>query len=183
MTKFGVRRILPVGLALSTVALLLFAQLPVDGHYFRNLFPGFIISGLGLAFVFIPMSIGALTGVRPADAGIASGLINTSQQIGGAIGVAAATTIATTFTNRYVHSHARIGAFSGPALTHGFQIAFYVLAATAAVGAALAALLIESQPAEAEREPEVGEPRVAVVSQHTPVCRTRRVLAGHLEAN
>jgi EmrB/QacA subfamily drug resistance transporter len=183
VTKLGVRSVLPVGLALSTVALVLFAQLPVHGHYFRNLFPGFIISGLGLAFVFIPMSIGALTGVRPADAGIASGLINTTQQIGGAIGVAAATTIATTFTAHYVHSHAGISAFSGAALTHGFQIAFYVLAATAAVGAALAALLIESQPAQAEREPEVGEPQVAVVSQHTPVCRTRRVLAGQLEAN
>ena len=95
VTRFGVRSVLPVGLGFSTVALLLFAQLPVDGHYFWDLFPGFIISGLGLAFVFIPMSIGALTGVRPADAGIASGLINTSQQIGGAIGVAAATTIAT----------------------------------------------------------------------------------------
>src|SRR6202011_3290743 len=183
VTRLGVRSVLPVGLALSTVALVLFARLPVHGHYFWNLFPGFIISGLGLAFVFIPMSIGALTGVRPADAGIASGLINTSQQVGGAIGVAAATTIATTFTNHYVHSHAGTTAFSGPALSHGFQIAFYVLAATAAAGAALAALLIESQPAQAEREPEVGEPQVAVVSQHTPVCRTRRVLAGQLEAN
>src|SRR5207245_10130672 len=100
------------------------------------------------------MSIGALTGVRPADAGIASGLINTTQQIGGAIGVAAATTIATTFTNHYVHFHPGTTAFSGPALTHGFQIAFYALAATAAVGAALAALLIEPHPAQAEPEPE-----------------------------
>jgi MFS family permease len=183
VTRFGVRRVLPLGLALSTVALVLFAQLPVDGHYFWNLFPGFIISGLGLAFVFIPMSIGALTGVRPADAGIASGLINTSQQIGGAIGVAAATTIATTFTSRYVDSHAGITPLSGPALTHGFQAAFYVLAVTAAVGAALAALLIESQPAQAEREPEVGESQVAVVSQHTPVCPPRRGLVGQLEAN
>src|SRR5882757_570901 len=175
VTRLGVRSILPVGLALSTVALVLFARLPVHGHYFWNLFPGFILSGLGLAFVFVPMSIGALTGVRPADAGVASGLINTSQQVGGAIGVAAATTIATTFTNHYVRAHAGIGAFSRPALTHGFQIAFYVLAATAAAGAALAALLIESQPAQAEREPEVSEPRVAVVSQHTPVCRTSDV--------
>jgi hypothetical protein len=170
-------------LALSSVALVLFAQLPVHGHYFWDLFPGFIVSGLGLAFVFIPMSIGALTGVRPADAGIASGLINTSQQIGGAIGVAAATTIATTFTNHYVHSHAGATALGAPALTHGFQIAFYALAATAAVGAVIAALLIEPQPAEAEGEPEAGERQVAVVSQHTPVCRTRSVLAGHLEAN
>jgi EmrB/QacA subfamily drug resistance transporter len=171
VTRFGVRRILPVGLALSAVALLLYAQLPVDGHYFWDLFPAFIVSGLGLAFVFIPMSIGALTGVRPADAGIASGLISTSQQIGGAIGVAAATTIATTFTNHYVSSHAGATAFSPPALVHGFQIAFYALAAGAAVGAVVASLLIESQPSEAEREPEVEEPRVAVASQYTPVCR------------
>jgi hypothetical protein len=116
------------------------------------------------------MAIGALTGVRPADAGIASGLISTSQQIGGAIGVAAATTIATTFTSHYVSSHAGATAFSGPALTHGFQIAFYVLAATAAVSAVLAALLIEPQTSAAERESKVGEREVAVVSQYTPVC-------------
>src|SRR4029077_1521761 len=103
-----------------------------DGHYFWDLFPAFVISGLGLAFVFIPVSIGALTGVRPADAGIASGLISTSQQIGGAVGVAAATTIATTFTNRYVNSHAGATSLGGQALVHGFQIAFYVLAASAA---------------------------------------------------
>ena len=113
VTRFGVRRVLPVGLALSAVALVLFAQLPVDGHYFFDLFPGFIISGLGLALAFVPMSIGALTGVREADAGIASGLINTTQQIGGAIGVAAATTVAITFTDRYVDSHAGISALSG----------------------------------------------------------------------
>jgi MFS family permease len=183
VTKLGVRRILPVGLALSTVALVLFAQLPVDGHYFWDLFPGFVISGLGLAFVFIPMSIGALTGVRPADAGIASGLINTSQQIGGAIGVAAATTIATTFTKHYVDSHAGVSPLSGPALTHGFEVAFYALAATAAVGAVVAAVLIQPQPAQADREPEGGEPEVPAASQHTPVCRRRGAGAGQLQAS
>ena len=170
VTRLGVRTVLPAGLVLSTVALVLFAQLPVDGHYFWDLFPAFIISGLGLALVFIPMSIGALTGVRPADAGIASGLISTSQQIGGAIGVAAATTIATTFASHYVSSHPGATAFSAPALVHGFQIAFYALAGAAAVGAVLAALLIESQPAAAKREPEADEPQVAVASQYTPLC-------------
>ena len=87
---------------------MLFAQLPVDGHYFWDLFPAFMLSGLGLALAFVPMSIGALTGVRQADAGVASGLINTSQQIGGAIGVALATTIATTFTTHYVDAHAGV---------------------------------------------------------------------------
>jgi EmrB/QacA subfamily drug resistance transporter len=152
VTRFGVRRVLPAGLGLSTIALVLFAQLPVHGDYFTDLFPAFIISGLGLALAFVPISIGALTGVTSADAGIASGLINTSQQIGGAIGVAVATTVATTFTSRYVDSHAGTSAFSGSALTHGFQVAFYVLAALAALGALIAALMLESKPAEAELE-------------------------------
>ena len=106
-TRFGIRRTLPVGLALSAGALMLFARLPVDGHYSTDLFPAFLLSGIGLAMAFVPMSIGGLTGVRPADAGVASGLITTSQQIGGAIGVAAATTIATTYTNPLRHRASR----------------------------------------------------------------------------
>src|SRR5438874_2759804 len=86
VTRIGVRRVLPGGLALSTVALVLFARLPVHGTYFTDLFPAFIISGLGLALAFVPMSIGALTGVSSAGAGVASGLINTNQHIRGAIG-------------------------------------------------------------------------------------------------
>ena len=151
-TRIGVRRVLPVGLALSTVALVLFARLPVDGHYWADLFPAFMISGLGLALAFVPMSIGALTGVSGEDAGVASGLINTNQQIGGAIGVAAATTIATTFTSHYVDAHAGVTAFSGAALTHGFAIAFYVLAGIAAAGALASAVLLESKPPEEQAE-------------------------------
>ncbi|HZC74150.1 MAG TPA: DHA2 family efflux MFS transporter permease subunit [Jatrophihabitans sp.] len=147
-TRVGIRPILPLGLALSAAAMVLFARLPVSGHYWADLFPGFMISGVGLALAFVPMSIGALTGVRPADAGIASGLINTTQQIGGAIGVAVATTVATTFTNHFVGSHAGSSPTGPAALTHGFQIAFYVLAALAALGALAAALLVESKSAE-----------------------------------
>jgi len=151
-TRIGVRRVLPVGMLLAAAGLVLFARLPVDGHYFWDLFPAFLLSGIGLALAFVPMSIGALAGVRESDAGVASGLINTSQQIGGAIGVAAATTIATTFTNHYVHSHAGATAASGGALTHGFEITFYVLAAIAVAGAAAAALLTESSPPVAREE-------------------------------
>src|ERR687887_228815 len=151
-TRIGVRRVLPVGLALSTVALVLFARLPVHGNYFTDLFPAFLVSGVGLALAFVPMSIGALTGVKQADAGIASGLINTNQQIGGAIGVALATTIATTFTTHYVDAHVGATVFSGAALTHGFAIAFYVLATLAALGALLAAVMLESRPGAPEVE-------------------------------
>src|SRR5438132_8876904 len=106
-----------------------------------------MLSGIGLALAFVPMSIGALTGVKESEAGVASGLLNTSQQIGGAIGLAAASTIATTFTSHYVGSHAGATALSAPALTYGFQITFYVLAGLAALAAVLSALLIESVPA------------------------------------
>jgi EmrB/QacA subfamily drug resistance transporter len=152
VTRLGIRRILPAGLALSAAALVLFARLPVGGHYLPDLLPGFLLSGIGLALAFVPMSIGGLTGVRQHDAGIASGLINTTQQVGGAIGVAVATTVATTFTNHFVTAHPGSSALGGPALTHGFQIAFYVLAALALLGAALAALLVESTPAQPEDE-------------------------------
>ena len=146
VTRLGVRWPLTIGLAMSAAALVLFTRLPVDGSYFWDLFPGFLLSGIGLALAFVPMTIAALVGVKQADAGVASGLINTSQQIGGAVGLAVATTIATTFTSRYVDSHAAVGAGSPAALNYGFQITFYVLAGLAALAAVLAAVLVE--PAE-----------------------------------
>jgi EmrB/QacA subfamily drug resistance transporter len=144
--RIGIRKVLPFGLALAAAGLVLYARLPVHGHYFWDLFPAFLLSGIGMAFAFIPMTIGALAGVEHSDAGIASGLINTSQQVGGAIGVAAATTIAATYTSRYLGAHPGLAPSSGAALTHGFEIAFYVLAAIAVVGAVLAAVVVESHP-------------------------------------
>jgi hypothetical protein len=79
-TRIGVRPLLPIGMALAAVALVLYARLPVHGHYFTDLFPAFIIGGVGMALVFVPISIGALTGVRDDEAGIASGLLNTSSR-------------------------------------------------------------------------------------------------------
>ena len=145
VTRLGVKRVLPAGLALSAIAFVLFARLPVNANYFTDLFPGFVISGLGLAVVFVPMNIGALTAVRPADAGVASGLINMTVQVGGAIGVAATVTIATTATADYVSGQPGIGA-AGAALTHGYDVAFWVLAGIAAAGAVLVALMLEPRP-------------------------------------
>jgi EmrB/QacA subfamily drug resistance transporter len=149
-TRFGARAVLPAGMAVAAVALLLLTRLPVHGHYFFDLFPAFVISAVGLAFAFVPITIAALEGVSEADAGIASGLLNTSQQIGGAIGLAVATTIATTFTTHYVDSHAGVSPLSGPALTYGFQITFYVLAGLAALAAVLSALMLKPRSAPAE---------------------------------
>jgi hypothetical protein len=119
------------------VALVLFAQLPVHGSYFADLFPAFMISGLGLALAFVPMSIGALTGVTESDAGIASGLINTTQQIGGALGVAVLTTVSTTRTENLLAD----GTPQPVAFTDGFSLAFWVAAAVAGISL-LATLLL-----------------------------------------
>jgi EmrB/QacA subfamily drug resistance transporter len=158
--RIGIRRPLVGGLLLVAVGLVLYARLPVDGHYFWDLFPAFLVTGLGMAFVFVPMTIGALAGVRDADAGVASGLINTSQQIGGAIGTAAVTTIAATATANWLTAHPGTDPVGGAALTHGFATAFYVLAAIAAAGAVISAILVESRPAT---EPAIATPTEAAL--------------------
>ena len=145
-TRLGVRRVLSVGMLLSAGALFLYTQLPVHAQYFWDIFPVFVLSGIGLALSFVPVSIGGLTGVQPADAGVASGLINTTQQIGGAVGLAAAATISTTVTSHFVSSHGPASLVTGTALTHGFEVAFWVLAALALVGAVAAAVLVERPP-------------------------------------
>jgi len=161
VTRLGVRAVMPAGMALAAGALVWFAQLPVHGHYFANLFGPFLLGGLGLALAFVPMSIGGLTGVRGADAGVASGLLNTVQQVGGAIGVAIATTIATTFTMHFVNAH-HTSPLAPAALVHGFQAAFYVLAAIAGAGAVLSAILIERRSVTLA-EPRAEEPALVQV--------------------
>ena len=88
VTKLGPRPVMTAGLVIMAVALLIYTRIPVDGHYWPDLLPSYLIFALGMAFSFIPISIAALAGVAPHEAGLASGLLNTSQQIGGAIGVA-----------------------------------------------------------------------------------------------
>ena len=153
-TRRGARTVLSTGLLLSAAGALLYAQMPADGHYFWNVFPGLILSGIGLALSFVPVTIASLTGVQPADAGVASGLINTSRQIGGSVGLAAVTTIVATATSHYAESHAVL-ASSGPALAHGFQVAFYALAGVALAGAAVAAAFVESEPKDLPTETPV----------------------------
>ena len=157
-TRLGARPVLSAGLLLTAAGGALYARMPAGGHYFWDVFPGLLVSGVGLAFTFVPVMIAGLTGVQPADAGVASGLLNTSRQIGGAIGLAAVTTIASTATSHYADSHAVL-ASSGPALTQGFQAAFYALIGVALVGAAIAAVFVEPKPKAARR---VVEAKVAL---------------------
>jgi EmrB/QacA subfamily drug resistance transporter len=153
VTRVGVRPVVPAGYALSTAGLVLLAQAPVDGDYFADLFPAFVVFGLGMSLAFVGQQVGAQIGVGPADAGIASGLINTSQQIGGAIAVAIATTLATGATERYVEDHPATDALSAVALTHGYEVTYYALAAGTAAAAVLTALMLESKQAPAAPAP------------------------------
>jgi EmrB/QacA subfamily drug resistance transporter len=137
VTRLGVKPVLSIGMIALTIGLILFAQISVHGSYFSDLFPGFVIVGIGLGFSFVPISIAALAGIEPPEAGLASGLINTSQQIGGALGVAILTTVAVTRANHELAA----GASQAVANTAGYQLAFYVAAAFA-VASLVATLLI-----------------------------------------
>jgi MFS family permease len=153
VTRFGVRPILTIGMLLLCAGLLYFTQIRVTGNYLVDLVPGFILTGIGLGFAFVPVSIAALQGVTGKLAGAASGLINTSQQVGGAVGIAVLSTIAGTVTANHLASAvhnapsgtnpATVQQDSLPAaLVAGFHGAFYVGAATAVVGVICAVLLL-----------------------------------------
>ncbi|MGZ4486199.1 MAG: DHA2 family efflux MFS transporter permease subunit, partial [Nocardioidaceae bacterium] len=155
VTRIGVKRVLTVGMIALTAGLVYFTQVSVGGSYLGDLLPGFLLVGLGIGFSYVPISIAALAGVQPAEAGLASGLINTSQQIGGALGIAALSTIATTQT-----AHAAASGSALPvALVHGFSSAFVFGAVVAAVGVLATLTLIRrdelTQTADAE---SVGTP-------------------------
>ena len=123
-TKFGPKPIIAIGLALLTGAMIWYSQIPVHGSFASDLLPGYLMVGVGIAFAFVPVSIAALAGVAEREAGLASGLINTSQQIGGAVGTAVASTI---FTSHYKTLRAR-GDSIPVALTGGYSWAFWGLA-------------------------------------------------------
>jgi hypothetical protein len=109
-----------------------------------------MIAGVGLGLTFVPMSIAALTGVGPRDAGLASGLINTSPQIGGAIGLAIASTIATAYANRFVEANPGTPPFSPEATLNGFHVAFAVQAGLILAAAVVSLVLIEGRPRRTE---------------------------------
>jgi EmrB/QacA subfamily drug resistance transporter len=150
VTRVGVKPILTIGMATLTAGLILFTQVSVGGSYVADLLPGFLLIGLGIGFAFVPISIAALAGVQPSEAGLASGLINTSQQIGGALGIAALSTIATSRTTDALAA----GTAAPSALVDGFTAAFVAGAIIAALGVVAALTLIRREELAAAPEAE-----------------------------
>jgi EmrB/QacA subfamily drug resistance transporter len=153
VTRIGVKPVLVIGMSSLTAGLVYFTQVSVHGSYLGDLLPGFLLVALGLGFSFVPISIAALAGIQPAEAGLASGLINTTQQIGGALGIAALATIATSRTSDAIAS----GHSQASAAVTGFHAAFVAGGIIAAIGIVAAATLIRrdelEQPVEVEAEP------------------------------
>jgi EmrB/QacA subfamily drug resistance transporter len=152
VTRIGVKPVLVFGMTTLTAGLVYFTQVSVGGSYLGDLLPGFLLVAVGIGFSFVPISIAALAGIQAAEAGLASGLINTSQQIGGALGIAALSTIATSRTDSAVAS----GSSHAVALVDGFHGAFVAGAIIAALGIVAALTLIRRN--ELEQVEENAEP-------------------------
>jgi EmrB/QacA subfamily drug resistance transporter len=126
VTRTSAKIVMAFGMTLIGVGILWATQVPTNGHFWQNLAGPFFVAGAGTAFAFIPVSIGALAGIAERDAGVGSGLLNTSQQLGGAIGVAVASTVVATRS----HTLFTQGHPAEVALTGGFQWALRVCGLT-----------------------------------------------------
>jgi EmrB/QacA subfamily drug resistance transporter len=151
VNRVGVKPALIFGMTLLTAGLVYFTQVSVGGSYWTDLFPGFLIIGLAIPFAFVPISIAAFAGTKQQEAGLASGLMNTSQQIGGAVGIAILSTIATSTTSDAVSTGTQVPV----ALTDGFQAAFWAGAGIAVVGMLVSIFLVRGRDLQPEDVPVV----------------------------
>src|SRR5690242_11873621 len=138
--RFGPRTTLIPGVCLVVVALLLFARTPVHGDYFTDLLPPFLLIGVGVGTSFPAIMTLAMSGATPEDAGLASGLVNTSMQVGGSIGLAVLATLSTERTNSLLGD----GQSQAQALTSGYHVAYLIGAGLAAIAVAIAVFVLRA---------------------------------------
>jgi Na+/melibiose symporter-like transporter len=161
VTRHGAKVVMTIGMTLIGAGVIWASQGPVHGHFLANLAGPMIIAGAGTAFAFIPISIAALAGVAEHQAGLASGLMNTSRQLGGGIGIAIASSVATGRANTLLHAGNALPA----ALTSGFQEALWVLGAIALVALpAIFALVRRGELPEPVAKPAIRDTQTAVAS-------------------
>lgn len=159
VTKLGYKPVLAVGMLFITAGLLWFSRVSVGGGFLTDILGPSLLAAVGLGFSFVTTTIAAVSGVEEHEAGLASGLINTSQQVGGALGLAVLSTLATTHTEDLLGS----GTALPNALTDGFQIAFLGGAAIAFVGFVLTLVLIRG--ADSRAHVEIGRAEAAAASE------------------
>ena len=128
--RIGIRAVTFIGITMGTAGLLYFARLPTHGTYLRDLLPTIVVVSIGMGMTFVPLTLLATTNVQAEDAGLASGLFNTSQQVGGALGLAILSTLAASRTSNLLpHPALASIAMHDAALTKGYHVAFAVGAA------------------------------------------------------
>jgi EmrB/QacA subfamily drug resistance transporter len=153
--RFGPRNTLIPGFILVTIALLLFARTPVDGNYVTDLLPPFLLIGIGIGTSFPSIMTLAMSGATPQDAGLASGLVNTSMQVGGAVGLAVLATLSTERTENLEAA----GHSTAVALTSGYHLAYLVGAGLGVISVLIAIFVLKSEPMPAHAGPDsAGEP-------------------------
>jgi EmrB/QacA subfamily drug resistance transporter len=158
VTRGGAKIVMAIGMTLIGVGVIWATQVPVHGRFLQDLAAPMVVAGAGTAFSFIPISIGALAGVEEHRAGLASGLLNTSQQLGGAIGIAIASSVAASHTQALLAA----GQAAPAALTGGFRQAFWVLGAIALLAVpAIFALVRRNELSDAVVRTTVREPQPA----------------------
>jgi EmrB/QacA subfamily drug resistance transporter len=163
VTKLGFKTPLIAGMLFIAAGLIWFSRVPAHGaHFYADVLGPSILAAIGLGLAFVPVTIAAVSGIQPSEAGLASGLINTSQQVGGALGLAILATIANSRTKDLLHS---AGVDPSAALTKGFDRAFLVGAGFAVAGAILAAVLISSSDSRAHVHAASQEDGVAVAAE------------------
>ena len=152
----GAREVPLLGISLAVLGLLSFLRLTPDGDYVTGILPGVMLASIGMGLTFVPITLIATSGVPHGDAGLASGLFNTSQQIGGALGLAVLSTLATSATTDTLSSLGRepTAEETGQALVDGFHIAWLGSALMLAAGAVLLALLLRRRDVVAVAEGE-----------------------------
>ncbi|HEY4851660.1 MAG TPA: MFS transporter, partial [Streptosporangiaceae bacterium] len=161
VTRGSAKLVMAAGMAMIGGGVLWATQVPEHGNFWSSLAGPFIVVGIGTAFAFIPVSIAALAGTASHEAGLASGLLNTSQQLGGAIGVAIASTITATRVTTLLHQ----GAAPPTALTGGFQWAFWACGLTGLAAVPVTFLLVRrGELATAVASTTVREPKPAPVT-------------------
>jgi len=145
VNRVGAKWVIAAGMSLMTVGMILFTQVSVGGSYAADLLPGFLVIGIGMPFCYVGVAIAAVAGVSAQEAGLASGLYNTTQQIGGALGIAILSAVATSVTRGALGS----GDAQAQAAVDGFRAAFWVGVAVTAIGVAASLYFIRSRDLDA----------------------------------
>jgi EmrB/QacA subfamily drug resistance transporter len=160
VSRVGPRPLLVAGTLLTAVGMVLFSRMPVNGTFLGDVLPASIPMALGMSFAFIPGTIAGVAGVARSEAGLASGLLNTSRQVGGSLGLAILATVATSRTNALLHAHHGLAS----ALTAGYQRAFLLGAGFALIAALTAFVLVRPPRGEVAAEADAAGAEIAQVA-------------------